>query len=252
MALITLATDYGDRDGYSAALIGVIKTIAPSAEVIEASNNLTTIAKTSLALWRYYAQYPKGTIHLVVVDPTVGTSRRALIGIGGGYYFVGPDNGIFSRVIEDNPQMNWYEIDQVRLPKRTISQTFHGRDIFAPAAALLARGDPPESFASKITNPIVMVVPQPVFTAGRISGEIIDIDSFGNLIINIRGENLSEKPKVAIKGHRIRFGKTFADVKPGNPVAYIGSLGLLEIAVNGKRADKYYGAKVGNKVTVSI
>jgi S-adenosylmethionine hydrolase len=243
MAIITLATDYGNFDGYNAAVIGVIKSLALGAEVIEISNNLSSITKTSIVLWRYYSQFPTGTIHIVVIDPTVGTSRRALVGIDRNYYFVGPDNGIFTRIMEACPDSLWYEIDPAKLPVQIASNTFHGRDIFAPAAALLANGIPPENFSTKLSDPVKIDIPKPIITANRISGEIIDIDSFGNLIININGESLGDKIKVTLKGKKIQFGKTFTDARPGNPIAYIGSLGLLEIALNGKRADKYFQVK---------
>ena len=217
MAIITLATDYGDSDGYNAAVIGVIKSLSPAAEVIEITNSLSSIAKTSLVLWRYYSQFPKGTIHLVVVDPTVGASRRALVGSDGNYYFVGPDNGVFTRIMEAPRGSRWYEIDPVKLPLQIISYTFHGRDIFAPAAALLSNGISPESFSNKINNAVKLGIPKPIFTANRISGEIIDIDSFGNLIINISGNDLGDKPEVTLKGKKLKFGKTFADAKPGRP-----------------------------------
>jgi S-adenosyl-L-methionine hydrolase (adenosine-forming) len=251
MAIITLATDFGDLDGYNAAMIGIIKSISSSAEIVEVTNKLSTIVKTSLVLWRYHKSFPAGAIHLVVVDPTVGSSRRALVGVSDSYYFVGPDNGIFSRVIESAPDSNWLEIDPTRIPKKEQSHTFHGRDIFAPAAALLSLGKPPESFCDKISDPVKIDIPKPVTVANRISGEIIDIDSFGNLIININ-INVMENPKVTLNSQDIPFGNTFSDVSSGHPVAYVGSLGLLEIAINGGRADKYYGTKIGNKVMVSI
>jgi S-adenosyl-L-methionine hydrolase (adenosine-forming) len=251
MAIITLATDYGDLDGYNAAMIGVIKSLSPAAEIVEITNKLNTIVKTSLVLWRYYASFPPGTIHLVIVDPTVGSSRRALVGIDGPYYFVGPDNGIFSRIIENSSASGWFEIDSARIPQMEVSHTFHGRDIFAPAAAFLSMGKPPDTFSDKITDPVKIDIPKPLAVARRITGEIIDIDSFGNLIINITKEYL-EKPLVTLNSQDIPFGKTFTDVKPRHPIAYIGSIGLLEIAINGGRADKYYGVKIGNKVVVKI
>jgi S-adenosyl-L-methionine hydrolase (adenosine-forming) len=251
MALITLATDFGDLDGYNAAMIGIMKSISPSAEIIEVTNKLSTIVKTSLVIWRYHGSFPSGTIHLVVLDPTVGSSRRALVGVSGSYFFVGPDNGIFSRIIESAPSAKWFEIDPAMIPLKEHSHTFHGRDIFAPAAAMLSLGKAPETFCELISDPVTIDIPKPVTAGNRISGEIIDIDSFGNLIFNI-GINDTESPKVTLNSQDIPFGKTFNDVDLGHPVAYVGSLGLLEIAINGGRADKYYGTKLGNKVTVTI
>jgi S-adenosyl-L-methionine hydrolase (adenosine-forming) len=252
MAIITLATDFGNIDGYNAAVIGVIKSLAPATEVIEITGALLSIAKTSIVLRRYYEHFPAGTIHLVVIDPTVGTSRRALVGFDGLRYFVGPDNGVFTRIIEEQAGSQWYRIETEKLPEQKISPTFHGRDIFATAAALLSNGILPESLATRIGDPIKIVLSKPIISPNRISGQIIDIDSFGNLITDIAAEDLGEKPKVTLKGKTVRFGATFADTRPGSPIAYIGSLGLLEIAVNGKRADKYFEAREGTKVIVKI
>ncbi len=252
MAIITLSTDFGRRDGYNGAVIGAIKSLAPHTEVIEVSDELTSISKGSLVLWRYYSFFPLGTIHMVVVDPTVGTKRRPLAGTDGRYMFVGPDNGVFTRIIQDTPGSTWYEIDPSSLPPHEGSATFHGRDIFAPAAALLSMGKAPDILGQKISEPVTIDIPSPAIKGNLTKGEIIDIDSFGNLIINIPGEGVGKDAKVTLKTKSIPLKRTFADVRPGHPVAYVGSLGLLEIAVNGRSAEKFFKAGVGVKVTVRI
>jgi S-adenosylmethionine hydrolase len=252
MAIITLATDFGRQDGYNGAVIGVIKTMSPRSEVVEITSELGSILKASLVLWRYYSQYPLGTIHLVVVDPTVGTERRALVGTDGKYLFVGPDNGLFTRIIEDGSDSTWYEIDTAKLPVHELSYTFHARDIFAPAAAMLSIGKAPEILGRKIADPVTIELPEPAIKGNMTKGEIIDIDSFGNLIINIPGEMLRGEAKVMLREKNVPLHQTFADVKVGYPVAYIGSLGLLEVAVNRGRADSHFRAKVGTKVIVKI
>ena len=249
MAIITLSTDFGRLDGYNGAVIGAIKSLAPQTEVVEISSELFSIKKASLVLWRYYSHFPPGTVHLVVVDPAVGTERRALAGTDGRYKFVGPDNGVFSRIMEDTPGSTWYEIEPPRLPLHQTSATFHARDIFAPAAALLSLGKPPEILGQQIAEPVVIDIPIPLIRGNLTRGEIIDIDSFGNLIINIPGDAVGKVAKVTLKARSVPLKRTFADVKPGRPVAYVGSLGLLEIAVNGARADKYFKVGVGVKVT---
>jgi S-adenosylmethionine hydrolase len=252
MTLITLATDFGRRDGYNGAVIGVIKTLSPRSEVIEITAELDSILKASFVLWRYYSQYPIGTVHLVVVDPTVGTERRALAGTDGKYLFVGPDNGLFTKIMENDRESTWYEIDTAKLPVHESSSTFHARDIFAPVAALLSMGKAPEILGRKISDPVAIELPKPALKDNTVKGEIIDIDSFGNLIINIPGEMLGSGAKVMLKEKNIPLRHTFADVKTGYPVAYIGSLGLLEIAINRGRADNYFKTRIGAKVTLKI
>lgn len=252
MSIITIATDYGSFDGFTAAIKGVIKSLAPKAETIDVTDNLSTVLKGSLVLTRYCDLYPAGTVHLVIVDPTVGTARRALAGTDGKHFFVGPDNGVFSHVIAANPNLTWYEIEPALLPAREISNTFHGRDIFAPAAALVSIKTDLIRIGHPIDSPQVLDLPVPREKGGEIIGEVIDIDSFGNLIINILGESLEGKPKVMVGEKHIPMGKTFSDVEQGKPVAYIGGFGYLEIAVNLGRADTFFGAKVGSKVKVII
>jgi S-adenosylmethionine hydrolase len=250
--IITFASDYRSADGYAAVVKGVLKSLAPKAEIIDVAHDLHSIPKAALVLSRYAQVYPAGTIHLIIVDPTVGTSRRAVVGRAGGRYFVGPDNGIFTRVVADRPDMVWHEIDSSRLPRAPISATFHGRDIFAPAAATLANGREMADFGPPVDNLVKFDIPMPVLEEGKISGEVIDIDSFGNLIINISSDMLTGSPKVEMMRRELPFMPTFAEVPAGMPLAYIGSMGALEIAVNMGRAADYFGVEVGTKVTVTL
>ena len=249
MSIITIATDFGNSDGYTAALIGVIKTIAPKSEIVIVANELESIAKASFSLTRYYAEYPASTIHLVIVDPTVGSSRRAIAGTDGKYFFVGPDNGVFSYLINNDTKIKWFEINPLKLPAREISSTFHGRDIFAPAAAFLADGNPIDSLGQPISEPVLLSITQPVYQSGEIIGDIIDVDSFGNLILNIPGVKLGKSPRIIVKNETIPFVKTFSDIPEGQPLAYIGSMGLLELAINRGRADEYF--KAGSRIIVT-
>jgi hypothetical protein len=251
MAIITFASDYGTADGYAAEVKGVIKTVSPESEIIDITHELTSIFKTAIVLSRYYDDFPAGTIHLVVIDPTVGTSRRALAGRIRDRYFVGPDNGIVT-LIAGNGASEWIEIDAAKISSWPISPTFHGRDIFAPAAAMLANGIPLASLGNSAENPKLVSIPKPIMENDSIIGEIIDIDTFGNLIINIRGGELGSQPKIVFEGSELPFARTFADVAPGRPLAYIGSLDYLEIAVNMGRAAELFGASIGSKVMASL
>lgn len=252
MGIITIATDFGHIDGYTAAIKGVIKTIAPETEIVDVTDDLTGILKASLVLMRYYPYYPAGTVHLVIVDPTVGSERKALIGQSENQYFVGPDNGLFSRVIAGNPDSKWWSVDISSLPRPATSTTFHGRDIFAPVAALLSMNHDPDSLGHRIEKPLTLDIPRPVERDGLIEGEIIDIDNFGNLVTNISSDMFQQKMKITLADREpIPFVRTFSDVPLQSPLAYIGSLGYLEIAVNLGRADSYFDIGIGGKVEVT-
>ena len=251
MSIITIATDFGTVDGYAAAVKGVIKSITPEADMVDITHELEGIFKAALVLTRYYSSYPSGTVHLVVVDPTVGSPRSALIGYDGKYHFVGPDNGIFTRIAVGNQESKWWAIDSSRLPSPKCSNTFHGRDIFAPAAALLARGISRDEIGEKIDMPIQIQIPQPMVLDDGVWGEIIDIDRFGNLVTNIGSEIIKDGAAVALEDDvSIGLARTYSDVPKGEPLAYIGSLGYLEIGVNLGRADTYFSVGVGRKVRV--
>ena len=250
MGLITIATDYGSADGYTAVVKGVIKSIAPETEIIDVTDSLASVLKASIALYRYFPHFPTGTVHLVVIDPTVGTKRRALAGTDGRSFFVGPDNGVFSMVIRNSTRTSWYKIQSEMLPAMGASATFHGRDIFGPAAAMISTGQQLENLGAELNDPYALNIPEPTKGGNHIIGEIIDIDTFGNLIINIPGSILSNGAKVMLEGTAIPSGTTFADVSPGMAVAYIGSIGFLEIAVNRGRADERFHAGVGSEVMV--
>lgn len=252
MGIITIATDFGHIDGYTAAMKGVIKTIAPEVEIIDVTDDLTGILKASFVLMRYYPYYPPGTVHLVIVDPTVGSERKALIGQSEDQYFVGPDNGLFSRVIAGEPDSKWWSIDISSLPHPATSTTFHGRDIFAPAAGLLAINRDPDSIGNRTKRPLTLEIPEPVDRHNVIEGEIIDVDNFGNLITNISSDMFQQRLKITLADREpIPFVRTFSDVPLQSPLAYIGSLGYLEIAVNLGRADRYFDICIGGKIEVN-
>jgi S-adenosylmethionine hydrolase len=250
MTLITLATDYGTVDGYVAAVKGAIKSVSSDAEIIDVTHELHSILKAALTLERYCREYPEGTVHVVVVDPTVGSKRRAIAGSALGSYYVGPDNGVLTSIIEGMPDASWHAIDARNLPPGKISATFHGRDIFGPAAAMLAKGVHPADLGPRISDPVKLDIPKPRIEGGQIDGEIIDIDCFGNLVVNIRENVLKSTANVLFEGREIPFVETFSDIPIGYPLSYLGSSGYLEIAVNTGRADEYFRASVGAKVMV--
>ncbi len=252
MGIITIATDFGTIDGYVAAMKGVIRSIAPDVELIDVAHDLDNIMKSSIVLSRYYSYYPVETIHLVVVDPTVGSDRLALIGNDGKYFFVGPDNGLFSRIIDDNPDSKWWAIEPEKVRQGNIFSTFHGRDIFAPAAALLATGKSPGDLGEQVISPEIIEFPPPTKTDIGIDGEIIDIDKFGNLITNISRSMIGKDAVILLMEYEpMKPVNTYSDVPVGKPLAYIGSLGYLEIGVNQGRAESHFAVSVGDKVRVA-
>jgi S-adenosylmethionine hydrolase len=189
----------------------------------------------------------------VVVDPTVGSDRKPLIGYSGDYFFVGPDNGIFSKAASRSGNMDWWAIDVSCLPSGQISSTFHGRDIFAPAAALLATGKSPSDLGKKIETVVIVDLPRPEVKAKMIAGEVIDIDNFGNLVTNIESSMFTTGMFLNLEADEgIPIVKTYSDVQQGKPLGYAGSAGYLEIGINMGRADTFFGADIGRKVMLIL
>lgn len=271
-AIITLTSDFGLTDAYVASMKGVILGINPDVKLIDICHSIQhrNIVQAAFVLSTAYPFFPQKTIHIAVVDPGVGTKRRAIILRTQSADFVAPDNGILSYVIqefsgkpaEDNitPQQRELEpiIEAVAITKpqfwqTPVSPTFHGRDIFAPVAALLSLGFPPINFGEAISSVTMLPLPQPHQSHdGLLTGHILHIDTFGNLITNIKSDNLTqarEKITITIGKHRIqRLNTTYAEGK--GLLALIGSGGYLEIAVNGGSACALLDAKVGDELTI--
>lgn len=237
--LITLLSDFGTVDGYVAEMKGVILSRAPDAQVLDVSHDLPAqdVDAGRLALARYWRRFPPGTIHVAVVDPGVGTERAALAVASDGRYLIGPDNGILS------PALLFAGARCIALPvPPTASATFHGRDVFAPAASELAAGKSLETLGAEMTTPVIRRTPEPHrLPDGAIRGEVIAIDRFGNAITNLlamRGGS------VRVGGRTLPIRRTYADTNPGAPLALQGSTGLVEIAIrNGNAANELDLAK---------
>ena len=221
---ITLLTDFGTRDGYVGAMKASIVRNCPHAIIDDISHDIEQgdMVGAAYALTYYFSVYPVGTIHVVVVDPGVGTERRALAVREDGRIGFGPDNGILRQVVSHNA-----EIRQLPVPDWS-STTFHGRDVFAPAAGRLANGLDFDQIGERVTGLVELELPP--FTRER--GEIVYIDHFGNLITNV-----SEAPRAVQFGQlTLELKRTYGDVAVGEPLALMNSHGVLEIAVRNKSA----------------
>jgi len=271
-AIITLTTDLGLTDAYVAAMKGVILGINPAATLIDICHTIEpqNILQAAFALSTAYEFFPEKTIHLVVVDPGVGTDRRAIILRTPSADFVAPDNGVLSYVIRqsstkapaDNanlqhielePKLEAVAITKPQFWRSPVSPTFHGRDIFAPVAARLSLGFRPIEFGEAIHSVTVLPLPQPYWTPdGMLVGHILHIDSFGNLITNIRSSDLPQtKQALTIEvGNQLISGlsRTYAEGK--GLLALIGSSGYLEIALAGGSAATLIKATVGNELII--
>ena len=271
-AIITLTTDLGLTDAYVAAMKGVILGINPEAKLIDICHSIQpqNMAQAAFVLSTAYPFFPRRTIHVVVVDPGVGTKRRAIILRTPSADFVAPDNGVLSYVIQEfsakpaeasitfqqrelEPGVEAVAITKPQFWRTPVSPTFHGRDIFAPVAALLSLGFPPIDFGEAISSVTMLPLPQPYQAPdGLLVGHILHIDSFGNLITNIKSDNLPQTEQaVTIEvGNQLIPGLSRAYAEGSGLLALIGSSGYLEIAVKGGSAHALLDAKVGDEVRI--
>ncbi|MEX2295454.1 MAG: SAM-dependent chlorinase/fluorinase [Gemmatimonadota bacterium] len=252
MARITLLTDFGGRDGYVGAMKGIMASIYPGVIVDDVSHDLAQgdVASASLALGRYWDRYPSGTVHLVVVDPGVGTERRALAAEVDRRLVVAPDNGVLSHVLGAAKQARIVEIVNRDYILPEPGHTFHGRDIFAPAAAYLARGIPISRLGPPIEDPVRIEEPEVQVEEEAIVGRVIALDHFGNLLTNLSGGTLAEADEVEVKGRTIPVAKTYGEVAPRELAALINSDGCLEVAARDSSAAELLEAGVGTPVRI--
>lgn len=242
--IITLTTDFGLSDPYVGIMKGVILSINPAARVIDVSHLIKagSVLQAAGIIRESYTFFPKGTVHVAVVDPAVGTERRLILLETEEYLFVGPDNGIFWPIIVAHPDIKVIHLTESKYFLPNITHTFHGRDIFAPVAAHLSGGVDPSNMGPSINDPVPLKIPRPQQTGQVLSGQIIRVDHFGNLITNILQKDLdqfsgSARPFIKLGDLVIEgVSKTYADASEGETLAMIGSSGLLEIAVNLGRA----------------
>jgi hypothetical protein len=253
--IITLTTDFGLRDSYVAQLKAIILGITSDVHLVDISHDVERhdITGGALTLEEAVGTFPPGTVHLAVVDPGVGTGRRGLAVAVRGFLFVGPDNGLFTPFFEGD---GWeaFEIRAPEFRRFVVSRTFHGRDIFAPAAAYLANGLPLGRLGPAVRDPVRLSWPSVHAIGGDVAGAVIHVDRFGNLITSIRGDvagTLGSEVVVRIGDRALPLVGTYADLERGQPGALIGSANRLEIAVREGSAQAHLNAARGTPVLLT-
>ena len=267
--LITLLTDFGLDSHYVAQMKGVLYDLADAPEIVDISHAVRpqNVRQAAFIIDQVVETFPRDTCHIVVVDPGVGSARRILLARSAEQFLIGPDNGVFSTLLERNPPDWVREITEKRFWRKPTSQTFHGRDIMAPTAAHLANGVSPASLGSSTMEWCVLTPHELKIGRDRLQGLVIEVDSFGNLISNIPSQFLTQlqtqsenhSPVVTLECRRgeaaveirVRIVSTYAEGQIGEEVALVGSGGYLEIAVVNGNAAESLAAQIGDRIVVS-
>ncbi|MER3428231.1 MAG: hypothetical protein C4334_09035 [Pyrinomonas sp.] len=258
---ITLLTDFGTADYFVGAMRGVILARHPQARIYDITHEIPAhdVRAGAFTLLAAYGEFPERTVHVAVVDPGVGSARRPVLIATPRYFFVGPDNGLFSYVCEREGQWRAFHLTEAKFFRQPLSSTFHGRDIFAPVAAAVSSGTPPEEFGPEIHDleTLEPLAPQRI-SHHQLRANVIHIDRFGNCITNIAREDLSAEElargiTLTLAGQPIRhLVRFFAEGRTGEPFAYWGSAGFLEIALKLDSAAHKLGVQRGQEVLVQI
>ena len=262
LGLITLLTDFGDRDSFVASMKGVILTINPHATLVDLSHHVPphSVEDAAYLLKSCYRYFPEGTVHVAVVDPGVGSARRPLIAKSEHYLFLAPDNGLLTPILTDNSELEVREIENADYRLTSPGRTFDGRDLFAPAAAWLTMGAPLASFGRLIDDCKTFTISKPKWEAKALVGEIVHVDRFGNLISNLTPQHLEEvcvaatrrQPSIRI-GERVIEGlvASYSEGTAEQPSALINSDGRLEVFVKEASVADLLKARRGARIEVS-
>jgi S-adenosylmethionine hydrolase len=257
--VITLLSDFGLGDPFVGVMTGVLLSRFPAARVVDLCHGIRPQAIAEGAFWleRCYCWFPRGTVHVAVVDPGVGSSRGVLAAAIAGHYFLLPDNGLLGPTLLAAPDARVLAVDVPKLGLATPSATFHGRDLFAPLAAGLASGDQRFDSLGVPTVPLPSLLPSARRTATGASGEVVCVDHFGNLITNLDAAFLAQAlpggsaaTQVRVAGQSLRWLRTYADAQPGELLALINAFGALELAVRDGSAERRLG--VGHGAAVEL
>lgn len=256
--IITLTSDFGLRDPFVGVMKGRILGAAPSARIIDLTHEIVAHWPAEAGFWlaRSYSYFSRGTVHVAVVDPGVGTARDIAMLLLDGHLFLAPDNGLLAEVVARSRAARLWHLDARGLTRLGISKpsaTFHGRDIFAPVAAALATGAVgPDEIGTTVGELVPGWVDEAIAARDRVTGVVITIDHFGNLITNIGHELCTAfvDPVVHAGKLALPLRRTYGDVQPGDPVALVNSFGVIEIAVAERRAADVLGLSRGAPITV--
>lgn len=266
--IITFTSDFGSRDGYAAIVKGVINSLNSNARVVDVSHEVEpwNVGEAAWIIYNAYKFFPRGTVHLVVVDPAVGSGQRRLLLSNGHHFFVGPDSGVFSHLIRDpvggnfdgeetSREARWevFELTESSYWLANLSTTFHARDLFGPVAAHLANGESHDSFGPAIDLASLNYLPVAVIEQSNenLLGEVLYIDRFGNLITNIPSAMVADQSECFVKDELAGgIVTTYSSKKAGQVVAFRGSHGFIEVAAYQGRADDKLNAGVGDRVTM--
>jgi hypothetical protein len=257
---VTLTTDFGIADHYVGAMNGVVYSINPAATVVDISNSVQSfdLLDGALTIAQSYAYYPKDTIHVVVVDPGVGTARRPILVTAGTHYFVAPDNGVLSLVYEREERVSVRHITSSHYFREPVSQTFHGRDVFAAVAGWLSKGMEPAKFGEPIEDFVRFTAPRAkAGEANQVKGVVLKVDKFGSLITNITPSDVSGifggEFKITVGNATVtKLAVNYAEGGKGEVFAILGSGGFLEISVNKGSAAQVAQANKGSEVVVTM
>ncbi len=261
--IITLTTDFGINDHFVGAMKGVILDIVPEAAIVDISHAVQAfdVLDGALAISQAYSYFPPRTVHLVVVDPGVGTTRRPIIASSDGYHFVAPDNGVLSMVYAREERIQVRHITSDHYFRQPVSQTFHARDVFAPVAAYLAKMVDSHKFGDEIEDYVRFAAPKPKATGeNRMRAVVLKVDKFGNLITNVTPADVpalfAAKPvpfKIVVGSREITaIHSSYAEGAPGEVFGILGSMGYLEIVANRAAAAQITGAGKGSEVSIIL
>lgn len=251
--IVTLLTDFGLADGYASAMKGVLLTRVPGATIVDITHNISRFDKQAalLVLDANFASFPEGTVHVVVVDPEVGSARRHLLVKAEGHIFIGPDNGILGAVAKKY-RGEVFEIFPEKMGVSSPSKTFHGRDIYAVAAGELLKRKGAVAFLEPYDNPLMIKIPEPVPVNAGFEGEVIYVDGFGNLITNLRLEHAPDGCDFIANSKKLERVNFYSELPSEGLGMLLDSWGYYEICANQGSAAGLLGFKAGSKVMVFL
>jgi S-adenosylmethionine hydrolase len=260
VAILTLTTDFGIRDAYVGAMKGVVLSLSPATTLVDISHEVTAqdVMEGAYVIASAYPYFPRGTVHLVVIDPGVGSDRRGIVVETRDHWFVAPDNGVLSSILDEGTACRIVSIENTDWFRDRVSATFHGRDIFAPVAAALLNGKDVGECGPSVEDPVKLHLWSAKISQGTVEGRVVHVDQFGNCVTQIKREDmkragLSSGCRVTVGNHNLDgIGVAYSEVSEGSAIGLFGGRDTLEIAINGGNAAERLGIARGDKVSVRL